>query len=176
MTMPTDDELSDLLFSLGSEVFDDDSRAHVDAVLASGQAVEPVARRKFVLAAQRGLRARQLLRGSFEVLAFETRRESGIDIDELAAAVGASSEDLRSVERGSIALVDQSPVVVARWIHELRLSDSDGLHAAERSVRSSSAQSAYASAGGEAVLTDKAVRFLDDLRVELEKLSASPSD
>jgi hypothetical protein len=168
-----DDELHQLLDALGPDAFDDNTKRRVDGILADGQAIEPETRRKLVTAAQRGLRVRHLLYGPFEVLAFELRRSNELDIDQLAADAGVSPEQMRSVERGAVALVDQEPEVVARWIRALGVEVADGLAAVEQSVRAPRALPAYARNAGEAELDEKAQRFVEAVRIELERLDSA---
>lgn len=172
--MPTDDELDELLASLGPEVFDDATRRSVDDMLAVGQAVEPAVRRKLILAAQRGLRVRQL---PFEVLAFERRREVGTTLDQLADAIGVSAEQLDSVERGTVALVDQDPPIVARWIHKLGVGHELAIVALELSVTIPRSQHAYAAAQdtdpNDTERSEKAARFIADVKAALAELEGA---
>jgi hypothetical protein len=173
--MPTDDELDQLLASLGPEVFDDATRWSVDEMLVTGQAVEPALRRKLILAAERGLRVRQL---PFEVLAFERRSEAGISLGQLADAIGTSSEQLDSVERRTAALVDQDPLIIARWIHELGVGHELAVVALERSVTTRRSQPAYAAAPIDTDLTDperseKAEQFIAAVKAALARLEGA---
>ena len=168
--MSSADEMDELLGALGIEVFDDETKVWVDQVLSSGQAVEPDTRHKLVLAAQRGIREHQYLHGPFEVLAFEIRRMRSFDPDDLAKKLGLSADDLRGIENGRQSLIDQQGSLVARWIHELRIPHEDGYQSVERSVQSLKAMPAYATAAGDAEFTEKAERFLAEVRTELDKL------
>jgi hypothetical protein len=162
--------MDELLGGLGLEVFDEETKWRVDELLSSGQAVEPVTRHKLVLAAQRGIRGRQYLHGPFEVLAFETRKASSRDPEDLAAALGITSDYLRSIENGKLGLIDQNGALVAQWIQQLEISHEDGFNAVERSVRSLKPLPAYATTSGEVELSTKASKFLEDVKAELKKL------
>ena len=168
--MSSEDKMDELLAGFGLEVFDEETKFRVDQVLSSGQAVEPATRHKLVLAAQRGIREHRYLHGPFEALAFEVRKARPIDPDELAKALGISADEMRSIENGSVSLIDQSGAVVAKWIDQLQIGHEDGYIAVERSAHSQSAMPAYATTAGDSELTEKAKRFLEDVKAELKKL------
>jgi hypothetical protein len=168
--MSSADEMDQLLAGLGLDAFDEETKVWVDQVLSSGQSVEPDTRHKLVLAAQRGIREHQYLHGPFEALAFEVRKARPLDPEDLAKTLGISADDLRAIENGTKSLIDQKGSVVADWIHQLGIAHEDGYKAVERSVHSLNAMPAYAATTGDAEFTERAEKFLEDVRKALNKL------
>jgi hypothetical protein len=162
-----DDELDQALAHFGPDLFGESTKLQVEEVLSHGQTVEPDARRRFLAAAQRALRLHAVQGAAFEVLAFETRRDAGKDIDRLAVALSTDVQTIRSVENGNQALQSLSASKVAIWIHELDIETETGLGSVRASLQPRRRQTAYAVAAAEESPDPDVEAFLDDIRIEL---------
>ncbi len=162
-----DNELDQALAQLGIDLFDDDVKLNVEELLSHGQSVEPDVRRRFIGAAQRALRIRALQGAAFEVLAFETRRNAGIDIDQLAVALSADVSTIRNVENGREALRSLPPSKVATWIHELDIETEIGLRSVKVSLEPRHQMAAYAIAAIDESPDPAVEEFLGAIRIKL---------
>ena len=134
-----------VLAEAGLGVFPDEVRREVDAVLASGQSLEPDARLKFIDAAKRGTRQWNLREhAALETLLFEARRSRGEDADAIAETVGIDADKIRSIERGESTVATQPADVVASWALELAIDRGMLDDALRRSLGTRWAAPAYA--------------------------------
>jgi hypothetical protein len=163
------DDLERAIAHLGLDLFSDDTQRRVEDLLANGQTVEPDARVRLIGAAQRGLRQHALEREVFEVLAFETRKHSGLSADVIANDLGVEVAELREIESGRSRLQSLGADGVASWIEMLRLEDEVALRSVRSSLRPRPLENSYASADDEGPLEEEAQKFYDEVCNALEK-------
>lgn len=119
---PADEERLELLISkIGLGAFPPDVQTEVETILATGQALEPTARARFVDAAKRGSRHVALSRAALEVLLFEERRERNYSAEDIAALVGLDADTIRAIERGERSIDAEEPPRIAEWAANLGL-------------------------------------------------------
>ena len=164
------DEIEQAIAHIGLGLFGEDTMREVENLLANGQTVEPEARQKLIRAAQRALRLHAAQEAAFEVLAFETRRQNNIDIDQLATALETKASLIRQVESGKAPLRDLGAPRVAAWIDKLNIDTGIALKSVEESLQPRRRQSAYAIAEDDQLLDPSAQAFLDAVRDALTSL------
>jgi len=112
----SNDPLERILADAGLDIFPAEIQRDVDTILASGQGLEPEARRRFVDAAQRGTKQWNLRAlASLETILFEARRQQDKSADSIGEVIGLDAETLRSLERGDDTLDAQPAELVASW-------------------------------------------------------------
>jgi hypothetical protein len=159
-----DSNLEAIIGHLGLDLFDDDTRAEVERLLAKGQTVEPGARQKLIGAAQRAIQLHSLDQATFEVLAFETRQAKPVDIEALALVLRTDADTVRKLERGELPIQSQSPSLFAAWIVQLGIEESTALESLRRSLRRTARRAAYALADEDVVLDETATEYIDSVR------------
>ncbi len=155
--------LEALLAQAGLSVFADDVRRDVDTVLASGQALEPAVRKRFVDAAGRGTRQWALRRkAALETLLFEARRTRGEDAETVAERAGIAAEAIRSIERGELPIDAPQAAAVASWAFAMNLDRSLLSDALRRSLATRTSSPAYAGEPDARLQPDQE-RFVDEV-------------
>lgn len=142
---PEDDALDALLAEAGLEPFAEDVRDDVDAVLSSGQALEPAVRKRFIDAAGRGSRQWALRhQAALETILFEARRAGTHDASTIAVSVGIDVGMLRAVEDGKRPIDVVDAATVASWAVALDIDRDLVTAALRRSLGTRTSAPAYA--------------------------------
>ncbi len=140
-----DNPFEALLAEVGLEVFDDDVRADVDAVLSPGQSLEPAVRKRFIDAAGRGTRQWALRhQAALETLLFEARRVRMEDASTVAGNAGIDVDTVRAVEQGELPIQAPGPAAVASWALAVDLDRNLLAAALRRTLGTRTSAPAYA--------------------------------
>lgn len=166
----TDAALERALGHGGIALFSDDVRDEVERLLAAGQAVEPAARTRLVLAARRGAKVASAPSRALERLLYEHRLAAKRPLDAVASAARLDPDLLRRVERGSEKLTTLGADGTAQWIAEVGIDGDVALSALGVSfeVRRQSAAYAAGAQGGEAA-DETAAAFIAAVKVALAR-------
>jgi hypothetical protein len=158
-----DNPFEALLAEVGLEVFDDDVRADIDAVLSPGQSLEPGVRKRFIDAAGRGTRQWALRhQAALETLLFEARRVRMEDASTVAGNAGIDVDTLCAVEQGELSIQALGPAAVASWALAVDFDRNLLAAALRRTLGTGTSAPAYAGEH-DVRLQPEQERFVDDV-------------
>jgi hypothetical protein len=164
------DELHGLIAAVGLELFSPDVRAEVERLLSDGQALEPVTRQQFVDAANRGVRKAGFGHLPLETVLFNTRRDLGQSLAQVAGVVGVDEGVLDAVERGSATIDSGPPELVASWVRTLGIGRHIAVSTLKRSLATRDPRAVFANQAEPHLSADQAAFVL---RVEVLLQEAS---
>lgn len=115
MNFTPEERLEQVISDIGLGLFPADVQDEVESLLASGQALEPAARARFVAAAKRGSRHVAVTHAALEVLLFNERHERRQEAEEIAGFVNIDADTIRAIERGERAIDSEDPGRIGAW-------------------------------------------------------------